>query len=56
MTAHYHLTNSEETAILLQIWYPSEYLNISLEEHPGHTPESISAGKPGSPAWIEEVT
>lgn len=42
MTAHYHLTSNEETGTLLQIWYPSEYLKTSLEEHPAHTPESVS--------------
>lgn len=37
MTAHYHLTNNEETGTLLQIWYLT-----FLEEHPAHTPESVS--------------
>lgn len=56
MTAHYHLTNNEETGTLLQIWYLSEYLKTSLEEHPAHTPESVSTGNqgvlPGLRRWL----
>lgn len=37
MTVHCHLTNNEESGILLQIWHLSGYLKISLEEHPAHT-------------------